>query len=361
MSTPVTPADNSVAYIRKKIRRLTASSSESALSTADIDQYINRFYENDFAYGIKVDQMRSVYTFYTTPYIDKYPLNVNFNQGIRSPVYFEGVQGTFFKDRMQFYNMFPRWPTQFTPASGDGVTALTTFTIPGPFLRNEVVLGGVASGVTIHISDDGEGNLILNTANPVVTVPPYTDVYTALNAPVPALVGKPIPGMHNQNTLNPGDQLETVVGTVNYVTGVFTFTSSIILDSGTVMNAWVSQYSPGRPYTLLFWNNYFQVRPVPNNVYKVEVETYLTPVEFMNSTDSPILNQWVDYIAIGAAIKVLEDRNDTQGIQNLSVIFDRQESLVLERQAVEEINQRNSTIYSASTPQPGWNLGQWYY
>ena len=38
----VTPADNSVVYMRQKIRRLTASASESVLSTSDIDQYINR-------------------------------------------------------------------------------------------------------------------------------------------------------------------------------------------------------------------------------------------------------------------------------------------------------------------------------
>ena len=342
----VTPADSTLVAIRKKVRRLTASASESSLTTAAIDEYINTFYSQDFPYGIKVDQMRSVYTFYTSPNVDKYPLNVNYNQGIRAPVYFEGIQGTFFKDRMQFYNMFPRWPTQFTPASGDGVTALTTFTIPGPFLANEVVLGGYVAGSSIHISDDGNGNLLLNTPNPVVSVP------SALTN---------VPGMKNLNTANPGDQVQTLVGTVNYVTGVFTFSASIILDSGTVLNAWVSQYQTGRPYTLLFWNNYFEVRPVPNNVYKVEIETYLTPCQFLEVSNEPILQQWWQYIAIGASLKILEDRQDMDGVTNLSILFDRQESLVLERQGVEEINQRNSTIYSASTPQPGWNMGQWYY
>lgn len=342
----IAPADSTIVAIRQKIRRLTASASESALSTASIDQYINTFYSQDFPYGIKVDQMRSVYTFYTTPNIDRYPLNVNYNQGIRSPVYFEGVQGTFFKDREQFYNMFPRWPTQFTPVSGDGVTALTTFTIPGPFLRNEVVLGGYVANVVQHISDDGFGNLLLDVANPIVSVPA-------------ALTN--VPGMKNLNTANPGDQVQTIVGTVNYVTGLFTFTSSIILDSGTALNVWVSQYQVGRPYTLLFWNNYFEIRPVPNNVYKVEVETYLTPAQFLETANEPILQQWWQYIAIGAAIKVLEDRQDMEGVTNLSILFDRQESLVLERQGIEEIGQRNATIYSASTPQPGWNMGQWYY
>lgn len=59
----VAPANSTVSFIRRKVRRLTASANESALSTADLDQYLNNFYMNDFAYGIKIDQMRSVYTF----------------------------------------------------------------------------------------------------------------------------------------------------------------------------------------------------------------------------------------------------------------------------------------------------------
>jgi hypothetical protein len=37
--------------------------------------------------------------------------------------------------------------------------------------------------------------------------------------------------------------------------------------------------------------------------------------------------------------------------------FKRQEALALERQGTEEINQRNATIFSSTTPNQGWNNG----
>lgn len=358
----VVQADNTLVYIKKKVRRLTASASENSLSNADLEQYINQFYSTDFPYAIKMDQMRSVYTFFTRPYIDRYPLDVNYNQGVRAPLYVEGIEGQFFKDRQQFYNMWPRWPTKFQPIAGDGLTTTFTFTIPGPFLSKEVVLGGVdAAGNAISVNDDGNGNLLLEVPNPVATVPPYNTNGIA-----------PIPGMHNQNTGAPGIYYQGTqtgaftnsIGTVNYVTGVFSIEFPVAPAAGTTMTLWVSQYQTGRPYTLLFWNNEFTIRPVPKLIHKVEIETYLSPVQFLQNSDSPILNQWAKYIAVGAAMLVLQDRQDMDGVQALVPVFDREESLVLERQAVEEIGQRNATIFSSSVMSQGWNAGNggvgWY-
>lgn len=363
----VAPADSTVVAIRKKIRRLTASSS-SALSDNDIDQYINTFYNNDFPYGIKIDQMRSVYTFFTEPYIDRYPLDVNYNQGVRGPMYVEGIQGSFYKDRQQFYNIWPRFPTKFQPIAGDGVTTSFTFTIPGPFLSREVVLGGVdTNGNAISVNDDGNGNLQLQVPNPVVSVPAQFN---------PPSTNPAIPGMLNKNTGNPGlnnvNTQTTIpptaalfpggIGTVNYVTGAFNINFPVAPAAGQYMTLWVSQYQTGRPYSLLFWNNEFTIRPVPKLIHKVEVETFLTPVQFMQTTDVPILNQWWQVIAIGSGIKILEDRQDMEGVQNLAVLYDRQEALVLERQGVEEIFTPNYTLFNSSTPAQGGinGFGYWW-
>ena len=418
----VLPADSTLVAIRKKVRRLTASASESSLSTADIDQYINTYYSQDFPYSIKLDQMRNVYTFFTEPYRDRYPLDVNYDQGVRAPIYVEGIQGSFMKDRQQFFSLWPKFPTKFqqgtTSLSGtitaitnsvlggqaqvtsasnnlivgavisiDNVVGMTelnqnpytvvsivdpnnflinvdtstytpyssggtwtsnnqdfSFNIPSPFLSKECVIGGIDSfGNPITINDDGNGNLIYLVPNPVTSTPA-------------ALTNPAIPGMYNVNLNNPGLNNPTLIGTVNYVTGQFDFQLpiGISLATGTLFTVWVSQYQTGRPYSLLFWNNEFTIRPVPKLIHKVEVETYLTPVQFLNTTDSPILNQWWQLIAIGAAIKVLEDRQDMEGVQNLVVLFDRQAGLVLERQGVEEIFQPNITLFNSVG---GYNMG----
>ena len=336
----VVQADSTLVAIRKKVRRLTASASESALSTDDIDQYINTYYNQDFPYGIKTDQMRAVYTFYTAPYTDRYPLDINYNQGVRSPFYVDGIQGSLFKDRDQFYKMWTRFPTKLNPISGDGVTQAFVFTIGAvPFLPNEVTLGGVdVTGAPIRVSDDGNGNLYVQTPNPVVSIPPYASTD---------------PGMYNVNTGNPGQLLHTTVGVVDYVTGAFSInfaTAGVTPAAGTQMSLFVAQYQTGRPYSILFWNNTFIIRPVPKLVHKIEVEVYMTPVQFLNTTDNPIVNQWWQLISIGSAMKVLQDRQDEAGVAYLEKMKQEQEALVLERQAVEEIGQANVTIYNGVWP-----------
>lgn len=352
--TAVAPADSTYAYIERKVRRLTASSSESSLKSADIQQAVNNFYNQNMPNAIKTDQMRSVYTFYTAPNIDRYPVNVNYNQGFRSPIYVDGVQGTFFKDREQFFWMWPRWPTLVQPATGDGSTQQFSFTIaPVPFLSKQVTLGCVdTTGNPIRVSDDGNGNLLYDVPNAQVSVPGLT---------IPPATNN-VPGMKNLNTGNPGDLVQTIIGTVNYVTGAFAINFALVgvtPASGQIIRVFVSQYTTGRPYSLLFWNNELTIRPIPKYVHKVEVETYQTPVQFMLSTNSPIMNQWAKYIAYGSAIDILIERQDIQGVQNLQPAFDYEEGLVLERQAVEEIGQRNATIFSSTGQGQGNYYGSW--
>ncbi len=361
--TMLIQANNTYSQVEKLVRRLTALSSESALPSVDIQQQVNTFYNSDFAYSIKLDVLRSVYTFYTRPYVSNYPLDVNYAQGVRAPMFVEGIQGTFFKDRNEFYNMWPRWPTKFQPITGDGTTQVFNFTVQGPFLPGEVTLGGTSTtGSGIVVSDvptnvDGIGNLYVQVPNPVISVPSYGSVYP-MGSPQ---AGMPIPGMYNQNTLNPGLNTSTLVGTVNYVTGVFSINfglANVIPVAGQQMNLFVSQYQTGRPYSLLFWNNYFEIRPVPKLVHKVEIEVYLTPVQFMQSTDSPILNQFTQYLAYGTACELLRQRQDMDGVNILMEGFKRQEAMVLERQGVEEIGSRNATTF-ASTQNNGNGQNQW--
>lgn len=352
----VAPADSTYAYIERKVRRLTASSSSSSLTSASIQEYVNNFYNQNFPASIKTDQMRSVYTFYTAPYIDRYPLDVNYNQGVRAPMYVDGIQGTFFKDRDQFFNMWPKWPTISQPISGNGTQQVFNFTIGFvPIIRGSVTLGGVnVTGSAIQVKDDGNGNLQYLTPNPQVSVP-------AQNTSLPLQV--PIPGMLNLNTGNPGLNAVTNIGSVNYVTGAFSIDFSqapggaVAPIAGQQMSLFVTQYQTARPYSMLFWNNEFTIRPIPRLIHKIEIETYLTPVQFLLTTDNPIINQWAKYIAYGASIDILNDRQDLSGVENLMAEFLRLEAQVLERQGVEEIGNRNSTLFCGTTQSGNWNAG----
>lgn len=423
----VPQSDSTLAFITTTVRRLTASPSEASLTSNEIYKQINIFYNNYFPAAIKLDQTRAIYTFFTEPNRDRYPLDVNYNQGIRAPVYVDGILGTLFKDRTQFFNLWPRWPTKFQeggvtltgnitaiaqPTNPTQITSpshnLTTgavititgvvgmtqlnsntytitiidantfsldgldntsfgayigpsgiwttisqtfsFVIQGPFLSKEVIIGGVdTAGGPITINDDGNGNLFYLMPNPVISTP--------LQNTFPA-----IPGIYNTNLGNPGLNNPMTIGIVNYVTGQIDFTLplGISLAFGTLLTVRVSQYQPGRPYCLLFWNNEFTIRPIPKHIHKVEVETYMTPVQFMATTDSPLLNQWALYIAYGVSQEILRQRQDMNGVALLEEGFKLQEGLVLERQGVEEIGQPNYQLFNSTQPYSvygGWGQG----
>lgn len=490
----VLPADNTYTYIEKKVRRLTASASEASLSSVDIQEYVNRFYSNDFPYAIKLDQQRSVYKFLTIPNVDRYPVDVNTYQSFRAPVYFEGLQGNFFKNRDQLFNLYPRYPTKFQPVAGDGTTTNFSFTLFGnnqnPFpqpnfgvLSTQLVIGGIdVNGNPIRIIDDGGAvtnsfgigsnttvgqllyiqqdyvgnNVYLDTSkgtqttvtaqaepnpdssaiysqdmlgfarstNPNAGIVPgtlsfyldfglgnetlYTDdgngivsrVYgpftissgsinyrnSVLTLNFTSIPGSGVPAQANfryyptvtttglQPAIPPLSPLPVpsppvtltpqYCGTVNYVTTNIEINFPVPPAAGTMINVWAATYQVGRPYNILFWNNEFTIRPVPDNVYLVEIEAFQTPSQFMLTTQNPILNQWAQYIAYGAAMEILRDRQDMEGVDNLRDGFNRQEALVLERQANEEIQQPNITLFNSTQTGYGygigWGIGQGY-
>lgn len=321
MST-VSPADSTIVAIRKKVRRLTASPSTSTLSQATIDEAINTFYTQDFISSIKLDQLRNRYEFFTSPNVDRYKLNVDAEMSVRDPVYIEGRQGIIYKSRDNFFRLYPRFPQKSIPATGNGTTTNFTFTIGNaPFLSQNVVIGTKDSaGNAIQVDDDGGNGGISGNLRLVVT-----------------------------NTAT-GDKTYTNVGTVNYATGAFNLTFPVAPGAGQQIEVWTSFYQPGYPQSVLYWNNEFTVRPVPDSVYKIEVETYQTPTQFIASSESPDVNQWWQYIAYGASLEILRDRGDTEGMAELMEGFKRQENLVLERQANAEIGIQTKTELNSSTP-----------
>lgn len=457
----VVQANSTYSMIETKVRRLTASASQSALTSATIQQAVNTFYSQDFPYAIKIDQQRAVYKFLTIPNVDRYPVDANNMQGFRSPVYFQGIPGNFFKNRDQLFNLYPRYPTQFQQgvSSISGVitgiaqptnpTSITspnhglatgaiitinnvagmvqlngnvytitvvdpnTFTLNGvdntafgaytsggtwistsntvsftlfgnnvnPFpqpnfgiLSTQLTIGGIdVNGNPIRIIDDGgavinsfgvgsnttTGQLLFLNQNAV-----GSNIYLdSLNNQQPAIPPlSPLGSVQNANyppnsPSPPSPLTPQYCGTVNYVTTQIDINLPVPPMPGTQLNIWAATYQVGRPYNLLWWNNEITIRPVPDNVYQVEIEVYQTPAQFLNTTDNPILNQWWQYIAYGSAMEILRERQDMEGVQNLMEGFKRQEALVLERQAVEEIQQPNVTLFNSTQTGYGYGIG----
>jgi hypothetical protein len=332
-------ATNNLDTIRQKVRRLTRSPSEASLSTADIDQYINTFILYDMPQHLRLFDLHTTLTFFTEPFIDTYSTNTtdptnalydfkNKYINVIQPIYIAGYKVWLSESREQFFNVYPMINSISLQASGDGVTTSFVGNVnnngnpnnafnasPNYILANQVLFSSIDSNnLGLELHDDGLGNLI-------------------------------------------GDGS----GTINYITGAFSLTYSRAPGAGIPINSQTVPYVPSLPQAVCFFDDYFILRPVPDQPYRVNMEVFIQPTQLLTSSDDPDINQWWQYYAYGAAKKVFEDRMDTDSIQQIMPEFKKQESLVLRKTIVQQTSQRTATIYGEQTGNNGsyngWGWG----
>lgn len=304
---------STLAQIRTKVRRITRSPSNAQLSDADIDAYINTFVLYDFPEHLRLFSLRTIFTFFVEPYVDTYETNTtdptdpfyNFKNkytSLHDPVFIAGFQSLFTQSRSQFYSIYPQ--VNFIASigtAGDGTSTVFSGTLASiPVLRNNVLFDSVDTNNNgLVLTDDGSGLLNGNGS-----------------------------------------------GTINYVTGVFSFAFSAAPAVGQAINSQTIPYVPSQPQALLYFDEKITVRPVPDQPYRVTLEAYVRPAELLDSAQQPELAQWWQYIAYGCAKKVFEDRMDLDSVALISPEFHKQELLVLRSTIVQNSNERTATIYT---------------
>lgn len=319
-------SDSTLAAVRLKVRRLTRSPSTAQLSNATLDEYVNTFIQYDFPEHLRLFSLRRTITFYTTPNIDTYstiaagsgsPL-FNFKNkviSVHEPVYVAGYKSFFSQSRDQFFNIYPFINSiQSINQSGDGATTLFTGTLPNaPLLRSNVTFTSIGT----------------NNAQVALRDAPFDNTFGNLVDPL-----LPVPGALAANNQ------------INYITGAFRATFTNPPAVGEDIEAETVPFTAGQSNAVLFFNNEFTLRPVPDKSYPVNVEVYLRPTELLAAGTSPELEQWWQYIAYGASKKIFEDRTDLDSVQQIMPEFKQQERLVLRKTIVQQTNERTATIYT---------------
>lgn len=330
--------------IRTKVRRLTGSPSPNQLTDVQIDQYVNDFYQYDFPEHLRVTQLNDNYYILTEPGRDLYTIGENYAINNSSPVYIDGQLARFTEDQTEFYSWWPKLQQTLQVSTGTG-TASYSFTLADtPILPGSFSTSG-------QQANDVWGNMVDVGYDGVASGPS---------------------GNLRQMNANPGNG----GGTVTYATGAVSVTFPVAIATGSPIYASYESYVAGRPTSVLSFQStdgiggrtvipglrrrQLRVRPVPDKVYQVDIQVWHRPVILESSGDSPILNEWWQLLAIGAAKKVLEDRMDTDGVQNLLPQYQEQMSLCINRTAVQYSSTRTATIYSQMMNNAGafgWNNG----
>lgn len=309
--------------------------SENQLSTDEIKNYINTFVLYDFPEHLRMQSLRTTFSFYASANIDTYatdssdPANPLFNFknqyiSVHTPIYIAGYNSMFSQSREQFFAIYPMVNSILSiGTAGDGATTAYTGVLANtPFLQNNVLFSSV----------DINGNSL-----------------AVIDQPVSATQGILV----NADDGTPAGFLPVV----NYITGQFSFTFPVAPAVGQAINSQTVPYVPSQPQAMLFFDEQFTLRPVPDQPYKVDMEVYRRPTELLDLGQSPDLSEWWQYIAYGASKKVFEDRMDPESVQTIMPEFMKQQNLINRRTIVQQTEQRTSTIYteqSAGGYGPGW-------
>lgn len=357
--------DSTLFAIEQKVRRLTRSPSTAQLTVTDLENYINTFVVYDFPEHLRTFQNRTSFTFYTQPYQDTYKTDAtwpttaqlyNFqNQYIAThpPTYIAGFQAWNTQSREQLFGVYPLTRSiQQLQTLGDGVTTNFTGFISSlnnaisPLNQSGQVSTGLLQNNVLFESIDVNGNGVSLIDSPIVDANSgfntiYGLMYPPNNPPVtlPLTLATP----YLTNPAFPSTNF------INYATGQFNITFPTAPASGNIINSQTVPQVVSLPQALLYYNNQFTVRPVPDQVYPVTIEVDARPTFILNSGTSPQLEELWQYIAYGAAKKIFEDRMDLESVQMIMPEFKKQEALCLRRTIVQQTNERTATIYTEQT------------
>jgi len=344
--------------IIEKIREVSASGNSLQVTDEKIVKYINSYYLYDIPDDLRILKLKDVYTFNTIQGVDTYPFDFDHWSTVEAPAWCAKRQINLYENPAEFYSWNFNEQVVETFSTGDGTAGPysgTTQSFPllasinnnpaqdsqttntGIFptgypptfndpnisrIQNILITANTATS-SLHVTDDGAGNLI-------------------------------------------GDCLAG--GTINYQTGAIaalTFTSAI--PSGNDINIQYRPVTLGRPNTILFFQQQFVLRPVPDQAYTMEITAYREPSQALLGTTSntvpnlsgrPEYFDWWELLAFGAAKKLYIDRLDTDGVQLMDAFIQEKISEARTRTYGQLGKRQISTIYrDENSQQSYWGWG----
>lgn len=371
------------------MRRILKTPSNDSISDNLLIDYVNRFWIMDVDARLQLFDLKTKYSFITTPGVDRYNMPLYdvqtetqapneqligmfpVYQGFLGPAYINGIQVGFQTQKTQFFNIWPNVEQNLNVvATGTGQPGAYSFTLPilpqfltpgNPptqgILRGHVDISGIIA--TANNVDPPMGTTI-NTAIPVTSIDSAVYITTIDATGANVVVqdsGQFLQGNVNYGLLmQPGNApfgnaplfggYSTTSNTINYLTGQINVDFPVTIPLGQNINVNCLYFETGLPREILFYNNTLTLRSPPALQYLVELDAYLSPTAFFNTTAAIPFAYMAEYIARGAARKILSDTGDVEQFNFYEPLFREQELLVWKRSQRIWTSTRTETIYS---------------
>lgn len=401
-----------------KIRRMTGSSDELQLpdyATSDpnsvgLADYVDSFYLYDFPAEFRSLKLKDKLTFNTEYGVDTYPFDSEKFLTVEMPCYCAKREIMLFQDPWSFYGVNFNWQNQENFSSGNGTSGpYAGFAQSTPLIRsvnnipyyNQQIRNVISSSPTpgfitivfdsnqfsagqqITFSDTaGTISTSLNGLTYTITSASMTSVvipstavgtYTgggfgtstgnALNYPASRVQNILITAnVANGDTVNVTDDGfgnligDCFSGTINYASGqISNLVFTEIIPGGASIQIQYNPVVPTIPLSILFFQNQFTLRPVPDRGYTIELVAYRQPSQAlmagMAESGTPELSEWWECIACGASKKIFEDRLDSDGIAFMDKMLRERYDLIQSRTYAQLGKQRINTIFDNQNSQ----------
>lgn len=290
-----------LATIRQKVRQVTGRFSENDLSNDQIDNYINKYYIYTFPAQVKLDSKLTYYQFTTDANQAYYDIPATTYTNFLPPATVNNLMLSWYQSPAKFQEDNLEAALQYsftTPWTGDGTTVTFATTVTGfPIMPG-----------TLTISDNTE------------TFEDSNQDWTTADVTLTGSAGG--------------------TATINYEAGTVSVTFVAAPENGQNIYLNYILFKAGRPQNILYYNNQFQLLPVPDQAYIVKMQAYQIVTELVNATDTPDLNEWGPCIAYGAAKEIFTDYGENDAYAETDVLHKREIAIVLTRTEQDMLNVR---------------------
>lgn len=244
-------------------------------SDAQCATLINYYYQYVLPKELKIFWGYTFYQFFTEANVDQYLAPAGF-QTVNPNVTADGFCIEWYSDPNLFYEDYPQQVNKQMVTTGTGSLNNFPFNVSAfPIIPRSLY---VTDGTQV-VQDNGNGGF---------------------------------------NQVSPPGSTGSVVGSVNYATGVVSSLSFLTPPAAnTTITATSGAFFSNRPQGILFFPqqpltdaeqstlnavNMFVLRPIPDQVYQIQIEGIQIPQPFLNYTDVPFRPDLGPLIALGAAL-----------------------------------------------------------
>jgi len=286
--------------IRQKVRQVTGRLSPEELSNAQIDEYINKYYQFTFPAEVKLEQKHTYYSFLTTENQAYYDAPDTGYTNFEPPATVNNLMLLWYQEPEVYMESNPLQYTFSTPWTGDGVTVTFTTSVTGfPIYPGTLT---VYDGTESFEDTDQD--------------------WTAANVTLTGSAGGS--------------------ATINYDTGSVSVTFNAAPSDGQNIFLNYVLFKAGRPQSILYYNNQFQLYPPPDQAYVIDMKAYKIVTALTSATQTPELSEWGPTIAYGASRDIFSDFGENDAYAETTVLYREQVSYILTRTAQDLMNTRTA-------------------